>query len=537
MNHRPSILLMDEDTETLEQLQTALTREGYQVRVAVDGQAALRLIETTPPDLIVSDLLLATLDGYRVWSQIRANRNLPRIPIVALSALAIPPNNEAWRPTPDAEWQLLSYNAALSKPVDVRRLVRVVKKLLHPDDAQQLPWGPSAILAIEDETLGMELAGILRDADFGVKAPATREQALHLAQATPPAALILDYRRPDEALKNLVDRVKRSVPTTPLILIVDLDQTIEPLLTELCTGFLTTPLHPLHTLNTLNDMLDMHNMRQRTRFLSEHLLSSRRSLLDAQQALQSQNEELEHINTNLREADSQRERLTSITIHDLKSPLGSILGTLNFLLTDPDLDFSEINQNLLNGAVAAGSQMLRMIETMLDRYRLESGLFEAYTEPFDVSTVIGMSTHQVEAFLILHSLDLDVSIPPDLPLAYADANVTERILENLLDNAIKYSPTSGSIKITAVPDGQFIKISVEDHGPGIPEEQQIDIFGNLKLDKNNDKSSRTGFIPALTFCRLATEAMGGRIWIESKGDVGTTFVFTLPIYNESSKEE
>lgn len=531
ISQSPKILLLDEDMDTLERLQTTLQREGYQVRVAADGRAALRLIETSPPDLIVSNLLLAGVDGYEVWRAVRANRALPRIPILVISALTVPPNNEAWRPTANAEWQLLSYDAVLTKPIDLARFVRIVKKLLQPEQTTDIPDGPSTILAIEDEPFRNDLLHILQRHNFGVRTSKTMDKVLQLAKATPPAALIVDYRAPAEATRAMVAQAKNIIPNTPLILVVEPIQPISPDLQAQCHGFLTPPLHPIHTITHLNQILDLHSMAQRTEVLSQQLIGTSRDLLDVEQQLQAQNEELEHINTNLREIDSQRERLTSMTVHDLKSPLGSILGTLNFLLTDPDLNLSDINQNLLNGAMAAGNQMLRMIETMMDRYRLDTGQFEAYQEPFDINTILDVGIEKVESFLTLHSLELNKVMADRLPLAYADANITERILENLLDNAIKYAPASSTITLAVAPEQQFIKISVTDEGPGIPDSDREDIFERLAALKG-DKSARTGFVPGLLFCYLATQAMGGRIAIESNGQIGAKFNIWLPTYQE-----
>lgn len=532
MSQQPLILLMDEDTDLLERLQTSLQREGYQVLVAVDGRAALRLIKTNTPDLIVSDLLLASLDGYEVWKMIRADKDLPRIPILALSALSIPPNNQAWRPASNSEWQLLSYDAALSKPLDLRRFLRIVKRLLQPNQAEVIPKGPSTVLAIEDEMVRNQLGAMLRQHDFGVETPNTLDKALQLAKVAPPAALILDYRTQGKRVREVVETFLTLAPQTPLVLIVEATQALEPSLQARCHGFLTTPLHPIYTVTTLNQTLEIYNMRQRAQMLSEQLININRTLLDTQQALQAQNEELEHININLRETDTQREKVTSMMVHDLKSPLGSILGTLNFLVTDPDLELSTINENLLNGAIAAGSQMLRMIEAMLDRHRLESGSFEAYQEPFELTTVIDFNVEHIKPFLKLHSLELQIDIADKLPLVYADANITERILANLLDNAIKYSPSSATIIIKAIVDNDFIKVSIEDQGPGIPEDQRADIFQRLTQIKNSDKSARTGFVPSLDFCHLAIEAMGGSMWVEGEDKIGARFVFTLPIYED-----
>ncbi len=533
MSQQPVILLMDEDTETLEKLQTVLHRQGYQVMVAADARAALRLAKITTPDLIISDLLLTGMDGYKVWTEIRSAREFPNIPILVISALTVPPNNRAWRPTESAEWQILSYDAALPKPVDLRRCVRVVEKLLRPDQAGTIPGGPSAILAMEDHHLRESLAAILKNYDFGVETSDSIEPALQLARTMPPATLILDYRRPDESVKTTILQAERLAPNTPIIPIVDPEQEVDFDIQTLCEGLLTIPLHPTHTVTNLNRILELYDMRQRTQVLSTQVIVSNQHLLDTQQAFEAQNNELEHVNTKLRELDAQRETFTSMMVHDLKSPLGSILGTLNFLITDPVSNLSDFNQNLLNGAIAAGNQMLRLIETLLEGQRLASGNFQVYQEPFDISAVIDISLEQITPFVSLHDLGLEYISHEDLPLAFADATISQRILENLLDNAIKYSPANSAITIRAVPDGQFIKVSVEDLGPGIPKSQQADIFERVaQLKASGKPHARVGIGIGLNFCHLAAQALGGSIWVESEGQTGAIFVFTLPIYED-----
>jgi two-component system sensor histidine kinase KdpD len=249
--------------------------------------------------------------------------------------------------------------------------------------------------------------------------------------------------------------------------------------------------------------------------------------------LNAQNKELEYINAQLRELDSLKEMYRSMVVHDLKSPLGAVLGALNFLLTDPDSSSKDPNRDLLTGATAAGNQMLRLIETLLERQRLEDGLLKPDAEPFDFSRLINTCLKQMSSLLTLHQLNVKQVIPDDLPLVYADPSISQRILENLLDNAIKFSPRNGTITIKAIPDNDLIQVSVADEGCGIPKDQQTKIFDRFtQLENADHSSSRTGFGLGLTFCYLATQAMDGAIWVESDGQSGTTFIFTLPVYKE-----
>lgn len=533
MSQQPTILLIDEDTTTLEKLQTALQRRNYRVVVAANEQAALRLSQTVSPNLIVSDLVLAGTSIYEVWRTIQTGHQVTHIPVIVISALNIPPSNTPWRPTATADWQLISYDAALPKPVDIRRFMNVVERLLKPEQAGSIHGGPSLILATADPELRVELTAILKGYDFGVEAPPSINVAFQLAQGMPPAALLLDCRGTGQIMKSILLQAENLPADTLLIPLIDPDQLLETELRTRLVGYLTTPLHPIHTVTGLNQLLELHNLRQRNQLLSEHLLANERNLLDTQESLQAQSKELAYAHTRLRETDDQKDTYTSLMVHDLKSPLGSILGTLNFLITDPNLNFSGITENLLQGAIAAGNQMLRLVESILEGQRIILGHFEAYPEPFEIPAVIDISIEQIMPFLILHNLKLERTVADNLPLVYADISSSQRLVENLLDNAIKYSPAHSTIRINADTENGFVRVSVEDQGPGIPAEQQADIFDRLGQLKAGKKSHpRSGFGMGLTFCRLAAEAMGGKIWVESSGEIGAKFVFTLPIYTD-----
>jgi two-component system clock-associated histidine kinase SasA len=127
-------------------------------------------------------------------------------------------------------------------------------------------------------------------------------------------------------------------------------------------------------------------------------------------------------------------------------------------------------------------------------------------------------------------------IDEDLPLVFADLSISQRVLENLLDNAVKFSPKGGTISVGAKPyNDHSIIVRIADNGPGIPVEKQQTIFDRYAQLENTSSSDRSGFGLGLTFCYLAVQAMDGTIWVESDGSSGTTFLFTLPIYQEEKE--
>ena len=531
MTKQSTILLMDQDTETLEQLHSILRRHDYHILTAADGDAALRLARSVRPDLVISDVFLGGLDGYEVWRQFRAEKELANVPVLVTSALTIPANNKPWRPTPYAEWQLLQYDAFLPKPLDLPRFLRVVQKLLSPE--ADVPQGPSLVLAVPDRELQQQLADIFSGEDFGVQTVDSLQRALRLIQALPPAALLLDYRQPNPEAQTMARRVKRSFPLTSIILLVGAGIQLPPDTGDLYDGLVCTSLSPGLITNSVTQVLELNNMQRRTRSLSAQFMTTHRDLQQTRYTLQAQNEELAYTNTKLRELDSLKEMLTGMVVHDLKAPLGAVLGTLTFLLTSPKVNLPENIQKLITGSVAAGHQLLRLSETLLEGQRLEEGRLKPDKEPFDLLTLFEVSLHQISPLLALHSLQVDSVVEENLPLIFADPHISQRILENLLDNAIKFSPPNSTITLTAIAEGDCVRISVADQGPGIPKEQQVEVFNRfVQVKQPHLATSRVGFGLGLAFCQIATAAMDSSIWVESDGESGTTFIFTLPFYHE-----
>jgi len=349
----------------------------------------------------------------------------------------------------------------------------------------------------------------------------------------PPAVLLLDYRDQNEVVKEIALKTKDTTANTVVILLINPDDELEADWLSHCDGVITLPFHSDFIVSAVNQILNQCVMGRRTELLSSQLLTTNQDLLDTQHVLQAQNEELQHVNAKLRELDRIKETLTGMVVHDLKTPLAAILGALSFLASDPDIKFSQVSRSLLTGAMAAGNQMVRLTETLLERQRLEDGHLKPDREPFYFPTVVDVSLKQLSPLITLHRLTVQSIISKDLPLALADPHISQRILENLLDNAIKFSPRDSHITIGLSCEAEFIKVSVEDQGPGIPKEEQMAIFEQFtQLENEKRPSTRAGFGLGLAFCKLATLAMGGTIWVESDGESGTKFLFTVPVYDE-----
>ncbi len=223
-----------------------------------------------------------------------------------------------------------------------------------------------------------------------------------------------------------------------------------------------------------------------------------------------------------------RQETVDLIIHDLRNPLSTLINVLELLSITLPPEVLDANQDLLNVGRSAYTRMKQLIDTLLDASRLEAG--EAYLDIHE--TDLGSLLHNVILAMTpaanRKNLTLRTQLEAALPVAMVDAERIERVLYNLLDNAIKHTP-HGSITVAVKHHAGKIVISVNDTGPGIPVAARKRLFDRFVQLKGEEKR-RQGFGLGLRFCYLAVHAHGGEIWIET-GDngIGSKFVFTLPL--------
>lgn len=228
-------------------------------------------------------------------------------------------------------------------------------------------------------------------------------------------------------------------------------------------------------------------------------------------------------------AQARREELGHFVVHDLRSPLSNVLGSLHFLreISGDTLDADQ--QKLVGLAVASSNRMMTLINSLLDLSKLESGKMQLNQQTMPVAELFDKAVQQLAALAARSDVQIASQIAESAQTVLADSEVTVRVLVNLLSNAIKYSPEAATVALRAAPHTQgMIAISVTDSGQGIPKEWTDKVFDKFIQVQSKQAGVGAGSGLGLTFCRLAVEAQGGRIWLESEVGRGSTFTFTLP---------
>lgn len=254
----------------------------------------------------------------------------------------------------------------------------------------------------------------------------------------------------------------------------------------------------------------------------------RASALQGGQQLIQQVSQLQSEKEELLDLQRVRQETSDLIVHDLRNPLSIIYGTLNMLeMVLPERVFQD-NQELLELAATACERMQRLVDSMLDVAKFETGEMPLTLTRTPLAPMFEEAAHRQIISVKNRGITIQTIVLDDVPAVLVDTEKLDRILANLLDNALKYSPDDVPITLAAEPSGDYVVVSVTDMGPGIPPEERERIFERF-TQISDHKPHRRGFGLGLTFCKLAVEAHGGEIWIEpGPGDIGSRFVFTLP---------
>ncbi|MGB1253726.1 MAG: ATP-binding protein [Candidatus Promineifilaceae bacterium] len=237
--------------------------------------------------------------------------------------------------------------------------------------------------------------------------------------------------------------------------------------------------------------------------------------------------------TEERERAEWRADLTRMIVHDLRNPITTLSSTMTLIENRlPDAHRVTVT-DLLATARHGTANMLEMVDSLMDINRAEVGKFVVDAEAMRIEYLSAEIMAQLEPLAVQRGINLRVSAENDLPAVWGDEEILRRVLVNLLDNAMKFTPSGGRVQLslTSLPPTSTheagVVAQIEDDGPGIPADQKTRIFDRfITFNRGGGQIRGTGL--GLTFCKLAIEAHEGHIWVDDGVDGGSVFTFTVP---------
>ncbi len=251
----------------------------------------------------------------------------------------------------------------------------------------------------------------------------------------------------------------------------------------------------------------------------------RKELEKAYHEIESSHDQIKEQALELQEMNETKNRLFTIIAHDLKSPYNIVLGFSELLKKrskgNPEFyKFAKyIHDSALNNYV--------LLENLLEWSRLQIDKVKISPVAFEIEGIAAQNLALVEVSAEKKEITIDMNINNNL-MVWGDKNAVSIVIRNLITNALKFTRVGGKISITASEKGNMVEISVKDNGIGLSESQVKDLFNLEKKKSRPGTSNETGTGLGLFLCKEIIEKNGGKIWVESEENVGTTFSFSLP---------
>jgi PAS domain S-box-containing protein len=510
------ILVADDSALMAAMLSSSLKAAGYETITAVDGIQATQKVYSENPDLVVLDIYMPRMNGYQVCRLLRGDPAVADIPVVILTATEDPAAAEFWSLQTGAD-------AFLTKRNDRQALVEIVTQLLdgrarRPSEEHAAP-APEDILARVSDLMDRELyqttvqsrmlEAILSQLQEGIL---VLDMDGRVTQANPCVGEMLGMSTAELEQCAGVEAIGESGSGA---LVRQFDAALQGT---------TAPSEDTEVVNRVSGAVIPIALTVVP--LQDHLgkiVGGICVLKDIKRR-----KEVEALNAQLTELDKVKQDLTHMIVHDLRTPMTSLITGLQTveLLGELNPDQTEFLQIALQGA----QTLLGMVNDLLDISKMEDGSMTLEIAVVEPAHVVEAALSQVRQLAGQKKIQLATEIAEELPELRADEEKVRRALINLIGNALKFTPEGGrvTVRVKYNEAEQGLCFSVEDTGEGIPKEAFARIFEKFGQVENRKAGRKNSTGLGLTFCKMAVEAHGGRIWVESILGIGSTFSFTLP---------
>lgn len=517
------VLVVDDHEDNVVLLRMILEAQGYDTLTACDGVEALDRIRQAQPDLVLLDVMMPRMSGYEVVQAMRADRSLPYIPIMLITAKQ--------DLTDKVKGLEVGADDFLPKPVQRTELIAKVRALLR------LKQMHDALIAERNKNELLYLVGQQLNSTLDIEQLVTETLNLmvNLVGASQGSAIFHDpklrtWRKimahtPDDGLLErdgsalVIDRglAGLALRTREPQLVVDTAVDDRWLVLGNDSQRVRTAL----AIPLVRDQVELGVLTlthpEPHRFKNDQLPTVLSVSAQVMTALHNAS-----LYSQVKAAEAAREYFVHMLTHDLRGPLAGILGCLHVLSLTAQTD---TDHQFIDMARKACQAQEGLINDLLDVYRAESGMLELSKQMFVLNELREPVVDQLAGAAAERNLSVTIDLP-STPVITADARKLARVLVNLVNNAIKFT-RKGGVHVTARPDGEYMLVSVQDTGIGIAPEHVPYVFDRFYQAQQPGAARGSGL--GLAFCREVVHAHGGEIWAESEAGAGTTMYFTLPL--------
>jgi two-component system sensor histidine kinase/response regulator len=373
-----------------------------------------------------------------------------------------------------------------------------------------LPGGPAVpsgdILIVDDNVRNLDLlAQLLRGHGYRVRPANSGARALRAALSAPPELVMLDVSMPEMDGYEVCRRLKAEPATreVPVIFISALDEAMDKVKAfgVGAADYVTKPFQIEEVLSRIECHLRLARLVR----------------------------DLETNNAELQRLNEQKNRFLGMAAHDLRTPLAVVLMYTEYLSHVAGGRLGAEEKEFLETIARSAGNMLELVTELLDVTRIEAGQLQLNLAPASLEDALRRTVRAHGLLAAKKNVGVELQDAAELEPLALDIGKIVQVLDNLIGNAVKYSPPGSTARVSLSRRADEVVISVTDEGPGIPpdeHEKLFTFFGRTSVKPTAGERS-TGF--GLAIARRIVEGHGGRLWVESEPGRGSTFSFTLPL--------
>ncbi len=283
-------------------------------------------------------------------------------------------------------------------------------------------------------------------------------------------------------------------------------------------------------------LVSLHRMISSLTARQEQMKAKVLELQETNRALSASARELYIANLELSQANRYKSEFISAISHEMKTPLNAIIGFSELLQDRIPGDLNEKQARHVENIHKSGIYLLRIVNDMLDLSGIESASTKLHLDEFSILEAIASAEALARPLATRKQIHLDSRVDENLTTIVADAAKFKNVMYNLLSNAVKFTPERGSIRIEATRANNCVQVAVSDSGIGIKPEDKELIFDGLRALDAARIGQEQGTGIGLTLVKRIVELHGGKIWVETELDKGSTFVFALPLKPQLADE-